>query len=59
MFLRQSKNASGKIFLSICKAYRDENGKSRQKTVKKIGYLDDIKSFTMIRLLISNRLLKI
>lgn len=42
MYLRKSKNSSGRIYLSIVKAYRDDTGKSRQKNVKKIGYLDEL-----------------
>ena len=42
MFLRKSIS-NGKIYLSFVQGYRDENGKVKQKTVEKIGYLDDLK----------------
>lgn len=42
MFLRKSIS-NGKIYLSFVQGYRDENGKSKQKTVEKLGYLDDLK----------------
>lgn len=42
MFLRKSMS-NGKVYLSFVQGYRDENGKVKQKTVEKIGYLDDLK----------------
>lgn len=42
MFLRKSIS-NGKIYLSFVQGYRDENGKVKQKTIEKIGYLDDLK----------------
>ena len=42
MFLRQSKS-NDKIYLSFVQGYRDENGKVKQKTIKKLGYLDELK----------------
>ena len=42
MFLRKSIS-NGKIYLSFVQGYRDENGKVKQKTVEKLGYLDDLK----------------
>lgn len=42
MFLRKSLS-NGKIYLSFVQGYRDENGKVKQKTIQKIGYLDDLK----------------
>lgn len=42
MYLRQSKSHN-KIYLSFVQGYRDENGKSKQKTIEKIGYLDELK----------------
>lgn len=42
VFLRKSIS-NGKIYLSFVQGYRDENGKVKQKTVEKIGYLDDLK----------------
>lgn len=42
MFLRKSIS-NGKIYLSFVHGYRDENGKVKQKTVEKLGYLDNLK----------------
>lgn len=44
VFLRKSIS-NGKIYLSFVQGYRDENGKVKQKTVEKIGYLDDLKKY--------------
>lgn len=43
MFLRKSLS-NGKIYLSFVQGYRDENDKVKQKTIQKIGYLDDLKN---------------
>ena len=43
MYLKVCPSYKNKIYLSIVHGYRDENGKSKQKTIKKIGYLDDLK----------------
>lgn len=42
VFLRKSIS-NGKVYLSFVQGYRDKNGKVKQKTVEKIGYLDDLK----------------
>ena len=42
MYLRKSLS-NGKIYLSFVQGYRDENGKVKQKTIEKLGYLDDLK----------------
>jgi len=42
MFLRKSLS-NNKIYLSFVQGYRDENGKVKQKTIEKLGYLDDLK----------------
>jgi len=43
MYLRQNRNnKTGRVHLSIVHGYRDSLGKSRQKTVQKIGYLDEL-----------------
>lgn len=42
MFLRKSLS-HGKIYLSFVQGYRDESGKVKQKTIEKLGYLDDLK----------------
>lgn len=41
MFVKQSKS-NGRIFLSFAQGYR-KNGKTRHKTLKPLGYLDDLK----------------
>jgi len=41
MFLKKSKS-NGKIYLSFVQSYR-LNGKVKQKTVEKLGYLEDLK----------------
>ncbi len=41
MFLKKTRYKNGKTFLSIVEAYRDENGKPKQRLILKIGYLDD------------------
>jgi len=38
--LKQSRRKDGRVYLSIEKAYRDQAGKPRAKTVKSLGYLD-------------------
>ena len=42
MYLRKS-NSHGKTYLSFVQGYTDENGKVKQKTIKKIGFLEDLK----------------
>lgn len=42
MYLKVSRSHKGKIYLSFVKGYRDENGKVKQKTIEKIGYLEDL-----------------
>ncbi|MGI6451288.1 MAG: IS1634 family transposase [Desulfitobacteriia bacterium] len=43
MNLKQSRRKDGRVYLSIEKAYRDKTtGKSRAKTVKSLGYLDEL-----------------
>lgn len=43
MYLKACPGYKGKIYLSFVEGYRDENGKAKQKTIKKIGYLEDLK----------------
>lgn len=40
MFLKKTRNRQNRIFLSYVQGYRDENGKSRQKTIENIGFVD-------------------
>lgn len=42
MYLKQSIS-NNKIYLSFVQGYRDEFGKTKQKTIKKLGYLNDLK----------------
>lgn len=43
MYLRACPSHKGKIYLSFVQGYRDEQGKVKQKTIRKLGYLDDLK----------------
>ena len=43
MYLKACPNYNGKIYLSFVQGYRDEFGKVKQKTIQKLGYLDDLK----------------
>lgn len=44
MYLKKSTSSkTGRTQLSIVHGYRDKEGKTRQKTIKTIGYLDDLK----------------
>lgn len=42
MYLQQSKNQSGRVYLSFVQGYR-KDGKVKHKTIEKLGYLDDLK----------------
>ena len=42
MFLKISGTRSGKKYLSYVQGYRDENGKIKHKTIKNIGWLDEL-----------------
>ena len=60
MYLKGCPAYKGKIYLSYVQGYRDENGKSKQKTVVKIGYLTDLEkiyddSITYFRRLIKDK----
>ena len=44
MYLKKSFNKkTGRTYLTIVQGYRDQQGKSRTKTIKSIGYLDELK----------------
>ncbi len=43
MYLKVCPGYKGKIYLSYVEGYRDEHGKSKQRTIKKLGYLEDLK----------------
>ena len=42
MYLKACPGYMGKIYLSFVQGYRDENGKVKQKTIEKLGYLEDL-----------------
>ena len=43
MYLKCCPSHNNKLYLSFVKGYRDEFGKSKSKTIKKLGYLEDLK----------------
>jgi len=43
MYLKVCPGYKNKIYLSFVQGYRDENGKVKQKTIEKLGYLEDLK----------------
>ena len=44
MYLKACPSHKGRIYLSFVQGYRDEFGKVKQKTIEKIGYLDELKN---------------
>lgn len=44
MFLRKLKKPNGRIYLSIVSGYRDENGKTKTRTIESLGYIDELKA---------------
>lgn len=42
MYLRKNSCKNGRIFLTFVHGYRDEFGKVKQRTVKNLGYLDEL-----------------
>ncbi|MCK9221088.1 MAG: hypothetical protein PHV61_02005 [Limnochordia bacterium] len=42
MNLKQSRRKDGRVYLTIERAYRDKDGKPRTKTIKSLGYLDEL-----------------
>ena len=42
MFIRKIKKPNGRVYLSIVHSYRTSDGKSRSKTIKSLGYLDEL-----------------
>lgn len=43
MYLKCCPSYKGKLYLSFVQGYRDEFGKVKQKTIEKLGYLEDLK----------------
>ena len=41
MFLQKTKSKNGRIYLALMQGYR-QDGKSKSKTVKSLGYLDEL-----------------
>ena len=42
MYLRKNPRKDGRIHLSIVRGYRDKAGKSKAKTIRTLGYLDEL-----------------
>ena len=42
MYLKQTKFINGRVNVSITGSFRDEDRKSRNRTVKSFGYLDEL-----------------
>lgn len=49
MFLRKSCS-HGKVYLSFVQSCRDETGKVKQKTIKKLGFLDGLEKISNVNL---------
>ena len=45
LFLKIAKYKNGKTYLSIVDGFRDKNNKVKQKVIKKLGYLEDLKKY--------------
>ena len=44
MYLRKSKKPNGRTYLTIVRGYRDADGKNKARTVKSLGYVDDLEA---------------
>lgn len=42
MFIRKQKRKNGRVYLSVVEGYRDENGKTKTRHVRSLGYLDEL-----------------
>ena len=42
MYVSIASRTGGRKYLSIVHGYRDENGKVRKKTIRSLGYLDEL-----------------
>ena len=42
MHLRKQKRSNGRIYLSVVQSYRTPEGKTRSKTIRSLGYLDEL-----------------
>ena len=44
MYVSIASRTGGRKYLSIVHGYRDENGKVRKKTIRSLGYLDELEN---------------
>lgn len=44
MFIKKSKYANGRTFLSVVQSYRGEDGQPKQRTISKLGYVDELET---------------
>ena len=44
MYLRKSRKKNGRIYLTIVQGYRDKCGKNKAKTIKSLGYVDELEA---------------
>lgn len=42
MYIRKQKRKNGRVYLSVVQGYRAEDGKTRSKHVRSLGYLDEL-----------------
>jgi hypothetical protein len=42
MYLKRTKTANGRTYMAITQSYRDSHGAPRSRTVKSLGYLDEL-----------------
>jgi hypothetical protein len=42
MYLAKSRKKDGRVYLSIVHGFRDTDGKSQKKTIKSLGYVDEL-----------------
>ena len=44
MYLRKSKKDNGRTYLAIVQGYRDADGKNKARTVRSLGYVDELEA---------------
>lgn len=42
MFVKKQKRKNGRVYLSVVQGYRDENGRTKTRHVRSLGYLDEL-----------------
>lgn len=42
MFVKRQRRANGRVYLSVVEGYRDEQGRTRTRHVRSLGYLDEL-----------------